>query len=182
MLSKVIIAKIESKFGRQVRYSKDCEVLAEVIFSETKRTISGSTLKRVFGMVEGTKEPRLYTLDVIAFYLGYQTWEALINEFNDCKYSGFDVIEEIKSSEISEGERIKINYEPERELILECVAPNKFKIRKSINSKLLEHDTIHFNSVAKSYPLFISDVQRGDKSLGQYVAGKFSGITHIEKL
>jgi len=182
MLSEVIKRRIEDKFGRPVRYSKDCEVLAAVIAEETKRSISGSTLKRIFGLVEGTKEPRLYTLDVLALYLGHQTWEALINDFNSEQHSGFDIIQEVKADELLEGEQLKIRYEPERELILECLAPSKFRIKRSLNSKLQENDIVHLKSITRDYPLFISDVQRKDRSHGPYVAGKLSGITFIEKI
>jgi hypothetical protein len=182
MLSEIIKKRIEDKFGRPVRYSKDCEILAAVITTETKRSISGSTLKRIFGLVDGTKEPRLYTLDVLAMFLGYQTWESLINDFNTDQHSGFDSIQEIHSSDIKEGEKLIVKYEPERELILECIAPSEFKIEQSINSKLQRNDTIQIKSITKAYPLFISNVVRENKNLGQYIAGKLSGITHIEKL
>jgi hypothetical protein len=182
MLSEIIKKRIEDKFGRPIRYSKDCEILAAIITEETKRSISGSTLKRVFGLVEGTKEPRLYTLDVLAMFLGHQTWEALINDFNSDQYSGFDIIQEINASELTEGEKLKIRYAPERELVLECLAPSKFRIKQSQNSKLQENDIVYLKSITRSYPLFFSDVLRKDISHGPYVAGKLSGITHIEKL
>ena len=182
MLSEVIKSRIEERFGRPIRYSKDCEVLAAEISQETKQSISGSTLKRLFGLVDGIREPRLYTLDTIAFYLGFQTWEALINDFNNEQYSGFDTIQEVQAEQLKEGEKLRIKYDPERELVLECIAPCEFKIEQSVNSKLQQNDTIQIKSITKAYPLFISNVVRENKNLGQYVAGKLSGITHIEKL
>ena len=58
-----------------MRYPKDCNALADHISALCKTKISGSTLKRLYGFVKGTQEPRLYTLDIISEYLGFRGWE-----------------------------------------------------------------------------------------------------------
>ena len=81
MLSKIIKEKIHHRFGNEVRYPKDCEALAQHISNQCKTRISGSTLRRLYGFVKGIREPRLYTLDIIAEYLGYKSWEQLLGSF-----------------------------------------------------------------------------------------------------
>ena len=50
MLSEIIKKKIENKSGLRVRYVRDCNALAEKISSECHCRISGSTLRRLYGL------------------------------------------------------------------------------------------------------------------------------------
>jgi hypothetical protein len=184
MLSKIIKEKIELKFGQTIRYAKDCEVLANDIYKHTNQNISGSTIKRLFGLIKGIQEPRLYTMDLIANYLGYSTYEELINEFdtNTDNHSAFESLGELSSINLAIGTSIKFGYEPCRELIIQYRGDSVFQVLSSQNSKLKKHDIIRLSQIVLHYPLFISEVIRENKSLGQYTAGKISGITFIEEL
>lgn len=182
MISKVIKNKIESRFGQSVRYSKDCEALAIDISSKTSHTVSGSTIKRLMGFVKGVQEPRLYTLDAIAEYLDYHSFDELIREFDTSSYSDFNEIESLVPADIHPNEHIKFTYQPNREIKVKYLKENSFEIIEVVNSKLQEGDVINFNQIVLSHPLFIKDVIRKQNSLGQYIAGKISGITSIEKI
>ncbi len=83
MIHEDLLAKIEVRFGRSIRYSKDCDALAVDIIFHTGCRISASTLKRVLGFGDNYIIPRLYTLDAIAKYIGYDSW-------NDLPYLGED--------------------------------------------------------------------------------------------
>ena len=182
MISSIIKEKIEKELGQVIRYSKDCEVLARDISCKTGHTVSGSTIKRLMGFVKGIQEPRMYTMDVIADYLGYPSYEELIREFDNNSYSEFHTIEELSINNIDPNQQIKFTYKPNREVTIKYLNDSTFEVMESLNSKLQEMDLIKFNQIVLSYPLFIKDVIRKDKSLGQYIAGKISGITSIEKL
>lgn len=182
MISKVIKDKIEAKFGQSVRYSKDCEALAIDISSNTSHTVSGTTIKRLMGFVKGIQEPRLYTLDALAEYLGYPSFEDLIKEFDTSAYSDFVEIESLGIADIQPNEHIKFTYQPNREITVKYLAENAFEIIEVQNSKLQRGDIINFNQIVLAHPLFIKEVVRKQHSLGQYIAGKISGITSIEKL
>lgn len=182
MISSVIKEKIEEQFGQTIRYSKDCEVLARDISCKTGHTVSGSTIKRLMGFVKGVQEPRMYTMDVIADYLGHPSFEDLIKEFDNTTYSEFSRIEELSINEMKKNQQIKFTYKPDREVIVKYLNNSTFEVMQSLNSKLQQEDLIKFNQIVLSYPLFIKDVIRKDKSMGQYIAGKISGITSIEKL
>jgi len=182
MISSVIKEKIEVRFGQAVRYSKDCEALALDISGNTSHTVSGSTIKRLLGFVKGIQEPRLYTLDAIAEYLGYSSFDDLIKEFDNSTYSEFLKIEDLSTQDLVENELIKFTYQPNREITVKYLTDNTFEIVDVLNSKLEQGDYILFNQIVLSHPLFIKDVIRKKTSLGQYVAGKISGITSIEKI
>ncbi len=75
--------KIEEKLGRPIRSPKDFNFLAVEIFAEVHVNISATTLKRVWGYIEGGKMPRLSTLDVLAWFVGYDDWESFKQEVSD---------------------------------------------------------------------------------------------------
>ncbi|MHB8261181.1 MAG: hypothetical protein ACYDCN_11450 [Bacteroidia bacterium] len=75
--------KIEAKLGELIRYPKDCDALAVSIYTTCHKNISPSTLKRLFGFVKNIKCPHLHTLDVIANYVGYTHWGALLQHLDN---------------------------------------------------------------------------------------------------
>ena len=78
MITVAIRQKIEARYGKPLRYSKDCEGLANSINKFCLDRISVTTLKRLFGFAKNVEQPRLYTLDVIAAYIGYNDWSSLL--------------------------------------------------------------------------------------------------------
>lgn len=80
MLPPYVKTRIEKKYGQAIRYPKDCEGLSADISSKIKEQISASTLKRLFGFVKGPEKAQRYTLDVLARYLGHNTWEDVIRQ------------------------------------------------------------------------------------------------------
>lgn len=66
--------RIESVYGREIKYARDCEPLATEISQSTGGTVSASTVKRLLGFVKTSSKPSQYTLDTIAIYLGFSDW------------------------------------------------------------------------------------------------------------
>jgi hypothetical protein len=79
MLTPAIRQKIEARFGQSIRYSKDCEALARSINKVCPQQVSTTTLKRLFGFAHGVAQPRRFTLDSMAIYIGYPNWESLLH-------------------------------------------------------------------------------------------------------
>src|ERR1700733_13556079 len=113
MLSEIIKHKIEQKAGQRIRYSRDCDSLAEKILSECKCSISRSTLRRLFGFVKSTKEPRIYTLDILASYIGYGTWDELLLSLNARAATAKKEIIELKPQRLKRGEKFELSYKPD---------------------------------------------------------------------
>ena len=78
MVTAAIRQKIEARYGKPLRYSKDCEGLANSINKSCHERLSVTTLKRLFGFAKSVEQPRLYTLDVVAAYIGYKDWSSLL--------------------------------------------------------------------------------------------------------
>lgn len=182
MISIVTVKQIEQKFNKEIRYPSDCEALAGDIVRVTKNSISTSTLKRIFGFIKGSQEPRLYTLDVLAKYLGFVNWDNYLENLVQIENSDFISIEQLEIDNLSLQSRIEIKYAPSSRLILEYHSDFMFVVLESENCKLEIQDKIKLFNIIKSYPLIINHVIRNNVNLGSYKAAKISGITEINIL
>ena len=179
MLSKFIRQKIEERFGA-VRYPRDCEPLATHIKEVCGAGLSASTLRRLFGFVKGTNEPRLYTLDLLAAYLGHKGWDQLLASFvpEDCESE--PVIEKLRARQVRAGQLIRLTYEPAK--VVEIKRDGLvFLVVRSNDKKLLSSDEVLFNSFELHYPLTFISVTREGRSVGRVQVGTVSGVTEIRK-
>jgi len=153
MLFKTIIIQIEKKFGKEIRYPSDCDSLSNDVFLYTKQKISISTLKRLFGFVNGVQEPRLYTLDILAKYIGFNNWDVYLEQIKSNSSSDFFNIELLGVESLALETKIKIAYEPNRIIELNYVGDFNFKIETSINIKLQVGDIVKITNFVKKTPL-----------------------------
>ncbi len=182
MVSKHIRLSIEQVFGKEIRYPLDCEALAIDIMQKCNERVSASTLKRFFGFIAGT-EPRTYTLDVIAKYIGFKNWDEYLDSLaGKNESSEFVSIEEIKASDLSANDTIEFCYEPMRKVVFQYQKNSQCVVLESTNSKLVKDDIFVFTSITKDYPMLISSVTRNSVNLGALTLGKVSGITSIKKI
>lgn len=91
--------EIQLKFGSEVAYAKDCQILSRQILEVTKRQLSESTLKRFFGIVESPFSPSKFTLDTLAVYLDFANWQDFMNSFETEKhtFSQYDSWKQLKN-------------------------------------------------------------------------------------
>lgn len=177
MLSPVIIKKIENKLGKSIRYHSDLESLCIEIEKETKQRISLNTLKRLFGFISGVTEPRLYTLDTIAIYLGFSNWDVYLLSLDQSGNSGFNSLQEIKIESLPIYSIVEFGYDPDRIVQVRYEGKNYFKVVSAKNSKLLANDLVEIGHFIFSYPLIILNVIREDKNMGRFTAGRVGGLT-----
>ena len=78
MIPQHIRLLFERRFGRKINYSKDCEILSKNIEKVCQEKISPTTIKRLFGFAKSIDQPRTYTLDVLANYVGFINWSTLL--------------------------------------------------------------------------------------------------------
>lgn len=82
---EISIQMIEQKlnWGASERWTAShFSMLSQEIFTKTGKTVSDSTLKRLFGKKDTSEHytPQLYTRNAIAEYLGYGDWQKLVYE------------------------------------------------------------------------------------------------------
>lgn len=175
-----IIQLLKEKSGSDLRLPSDCEFLSLDIESKTGIRIGATTLKRLVGFANDEREPHASTLDAIARYLGYAHWEEL-SQIEDKGNSGFDVSdEEVRSADLQLGAHVKITYLPDRMIKMLYLGNQHYRITESQNSKLQVDDEVEILNFVLHHPLLVLNVWRGGEPLGQFTAGRVSGLSSIK--
>jgi hypothetical protein len=177
MLDATIRVLLEKKFGKPIRYPKDCEALAAIICEVTGYQVSSSTLKRVLGFYKEVESPRLYTLDTIAIFLGFRDWADAQSQLNNSNPTSHFLNNEFQS--LGPGNRIKITYPPDRELILKSNGHDHFEVVSSNSDQLLVGDLVEVAALLVNQPLICSKVIRNNINVGQYIGARKGGIQSI---
>ena len=125
------------------------------------------------------KSHRLSTLNVIAQYLGYGSWNDLTVALSG-NNSGFEDIPTLDAATLSDGAELLISYVADRLLRLIHHAGNSFTVTASEHSKLKAGDNIVVAQFTVGYPLFATRVIRDGSELGSFTAGKVGGILSIK--
>lgn len=175
-----IIELLKRKSGSDLRLPSDCELLSLDIESKTGVRIGATTLKRLLGFAQDERQPHTSTLDAIAHYLGYAHWDELA-KIEDQGNSDFDSPDgEVRSADLQVGCEVEISYLPDRRVVLSYLGNNRYRIQQSENSKLLVGDEVEILSFVLHHPLLVMQVWRSGQSLGQFTAGRISGLSSVK--
>ena len=175
-LSIYIQELLKKKSGCNLRLPSDIEVLTLDIESKTDEHLGVNTMKRLLGLIDDERTPRTSTLDIIAHYLGYDNWDVL-SKLDDKSNSDFDGQEdEIRVDTLTTGQRIQVEYLPDRRIVMQYQGNRHFVVMDSENSKLRHGDELELTHLVKGYPMLVNQVLRNGASLGSYTAGKTQGI------
>lgn len=177
-----IVQQLKEMSGNKLRQPSDCEFLSLDIESKTGVRIGATTLKRLLGFAHDERMPHVSTLDVIARYLGYAHWDEL-SQIEDNGNSDFNAPDnEVRSADLRQGACLEITYLPDRRLALEYLGNCRYRVTESENSKLQKGDEVEILNFVLHHPLLVVDVCRAGESLGQFTAGRVSGLSSIKQI
>jgi hypothetical protein len=177
-----IVQLLKGKSGNELRQPSDCEYLSLDIESKTGVHIGATTLKRLLGFAQDERSPHTSTLDALARYLGYAHWDEL-SEIEDKGNSDFDASDgELRSADVRLDACVEITYLPDRRLVLRYLGDCRYRVAESDNSKLLEGDEVEILNFVLHHPLLVVNVWRNGVPLGQFTAGRVSGLSSIKLL
>lgn len=184
VLSKLIRQRIEDRFkerhGTSLRYSKQCDALAAHIQEVCKTNISPSTLRRLLGFVKNSFQPREYSLDILAEYVGYKSWTHLLKSLEHGEGEEVKVIEKLKPTQVKSGQTVRVSFEPGRQVSIKKENA-AYHVVASNEKKLLSGDEVEFRVIELHYPLTFTRVVRGGRDIGRVQVATFSGVTSITK-
>ena len=177
-----VIELLKRKSGNDLRLPADCELLSLDIQGKTGVRIGATTLKRLLGFAQDERTPHASTLDAIARYLGYAHWEELakIEDQGNSDFNSSD--DEVRSADLQVGKVVEIAYLPDRVVTLRYLGNNRYKVEQSQNSKLQADDEVEILNFVLHHPLLVVQVWRNGESLGQFTAGRVSGLSSIKVL
>lgn len=171
---------VERKFDKRLSTTADFTALSE----EMDERVSPSTIKRLWGYVGMHVTPRMYTLDVLAKYAGFDSYKDFCDSLRstDLRSSEFFQTDRIDSAQLSAGDKVSIGWQPDRFVTMEYIGDNHFKILEADNSKLQPGDIFEAITIMKGIPLYISGIERDGKRSDPYVAGRDGGIVFVKKV
>ena len=180
MLSPVIKSKIQARYKQEVKYAKQCEALAAHINSTCKCKISASTIKRLWGFIKGQDtQPRIWTLDIIAEYIGYKSWEELEDELVGNKTKKNKRIESVECSLLKPGKCLIISFGKTVSIKIEYLGKNWFEVHEENKTSLRINDEIYLEKIQLDLPMHVIKVKRTGTTRSGFVLGGVTGVTEI---
>lgn len=174
--------KIEEKTNIKARTPADFAKLATTITAKTNENISPTTLKRLWGYIEGSETTRLCTLNILSNYLGFKHWEDFEYRVKSAAQSEAILKGGLKTDDLNIGDKIEINWNPDRKITVEYHGDQKFQVIKAENSKVSEGDTFVCSFFFLNEPLYVDKLVHKGSAPVSFVMGAKDGLTKIEKL
>ena len=173
----------EKVMGKRMVSPSNFDELSLLIRKSTGKSLSVSTLKRIWGYVSYAHTPSYEILSILSEFAGYRDWHDFINAESVTDSSDFIGAEIIKSSELQNGNKVSISWKPDRTCVLEYLGNSEFKVLEAQNSKIIKDDIFSCGVIAKGEALICHEVRRGGELLADgYVAGKTDGIISLQTM
>lgn len=149
--------------------------------------INAKTLKRFFGydQVNETSYIRLYTLDVLSQYVGFENWNVYLEHvhLSEGNGSGEFICEQINTDNLQIGNIFQIAWQPNRKSTLKYLGNQQFEIIETENSKWQVGDRFQCRHFIKGKPLYVDNLtdKNGILKSKMYMVGENEGIIfHFE--
>ena len=159
--------------------------LSRQIEKKTGRSISLSSIKRIWGYVRYEGFPSVTTLNNLAKYNGFKDWNAFLSSKTVTRLnedSGFFEESVVNPVDLKPGDRLLLKWGKDKSCEIECTLPMRFRVKKSHNIKLEAGDVFTLHTLCLGHPIYISDIVRGDTILPAYIGAKKGGLTSLTHL
>lgn len=169
ILNEEIIRQIKTKSGLLFEQAKDVNVLAGKIFSETGRNIGVTTLKRLLGTINDSRKTNEYTLNTIALYLGYATWQKYTEANSIDSVWGFSEDETYYIQELAIGSNVCVEYLNRKVsfIVIQRDGINVLDVVSVENSSLQKGDILYVHKISVGSILQADKIIRGE-NIGNY--------------
>lgn len=173
---------VEQSVMRDMAHSSDFDFLYEEIQHRIGETVGVSTLKRLWGYIEGYKTTRESTYDVLCRFVGYPDWHTFCAEcfgLADEMTSERVVTATLDVVDIKKGSRVTIEWNPGRRLGLLHNGEGWFTVEEAMNSKVRVGDRFHCERFTIGHPLYVDNLTRDGQPPVLFVMGKKGGLTKV---
>ena len=174
--------RIELSINRKVKTPADFDFLAGVVWERLHETISPTTLKRLWGYIDGADTTRNSTLNLLSQFLGYQDWDAFLNELenNNEVQSASIISRHILTQDLQPNDIIEVGWQPNRHCIFRYLGNRTFIVEESSNSKLKVGNTFACSLFVLGEPLYIDNLIQNGRPPVAFVVGNKNGLTLLE--
>lgn len=160
---------------------RDFDQASEAIALQTRIRLSRTTLMRIWGYVREEVAPRETTLNTLAMFCGYASWNDFINRTTTSPtpqsnpLMGYSID---TARDIPIGTTLTIVWQPGRSMTIRHEGEGRFTVLDSQNTRLLPDSTFRCLMLIENEPMFASDVVINENHIPAYVCGRDTGI-HI---
>ena len=179
---------IEHEVKRKIRTPYDFEFLAGVIWERLHENISPTTLKRLWGYIDGADSTRRTTLCLLAQFLGFADWEAYLASLatrTDIESAAFEG-EGIHIDDLQPGDRVEVTWLPNRRCVFRYEGDARFTVVEAEHSKLQFGDTFETAAFLIGQPMYLDHLCHADQpptaDSMSYVAGSKHGLHTVVRL
>ena len=119
---------IEHNVKRRIRTPHDFEFLSGVVWERLHENISPTTLKRLWGYIEGADTTRRSTLCLLSRFLGYDDWEAYLQHLSEVSDTESDIFTTsgIRAEDLYVGEVVEVECDLFEVFNIRYIAIEKF--------------------------------------------------------
>lgn len=176
---------VEESLECEITTATDFIYLSGVIKGRLKKTLSVSTLKRIWGYIDGYQNVRESTLDTLSAFVGYTDYRTFVKDYCESEkvYSSQRLLSKpLYAKEIPLDKEIEIQWNPNRRCHLRHLGEGKFVVVLSEKSKLSVGDTFFCRSFYMNQPCFLENFVHGNDLPCDFVVGNRHGLTKIKPL
>ena len=157
---------------------KDFDFLSERIFEEVHEKVSSTTLKRIWGYVEGYDTTRYSTLSILSRCVGFRDWDDfLANHSRSGESSNLVLGRALFPGDIPADGFVRIAWSPDRRVLLRHLGTGAFEVLQSENSKLKPGDSFHCSCFIIGEPLYLDNFVHDHNAPTLFVVGNKGGLT-----
>ena len=173
--------QLEKRLRRKMKTPSDFIFLSGVVWERTHETISPTTLKRLWGYIDGAEETRTSTLDILSRTLGFEDWEAFLDVVRLDNGSDPVLSPHIGIDELAPGDRVSVSWKPDRRCVFRYLGDARFIVEQAENSKLKPGDTFCTTLFILNEPLYLNQLVQDGKPPVAFIVGKRNGLCEIER-
>ncbi len=170
---------IEENMKRKMRTPNDFVFLSGAVFDRVRETLSPTTLKRLWGYIDGADQTRNSTLDILSQFLGYRNWDDFVEKTGMESNSDEVLSPHIKAVDLNVGDRVKVSWMPNRCCTFRYLGDEQFIVEEAVNSKLKVGNTFYCNLFILGEPLYLSRLVQGNNPPVDFVVGNKGGLCEL---
>ena len=177
---RMLCKAVEKALGVEQLARSNFDTLQTQIFNRLHIHISATTLKRVWGYVATDSEPRDRTLDTLAQFVGYNSFEHFCQYRQDDTEASTPVLSRhinVKN-DLEKGDTITLFWNPGRVCKVRFLGDDRFIVEESENTRLTKGATFLCSLFIEGEPLFINHLELNGQPPVAYACGKKGGIRY----
>jgi len=172
--------RIEESMNHKMKTPNDFIFLSGAVWERTHETMSPTTLKRLWGYIDGADQTRNSTLEILSRFLGYNGWDSFVQSISQVGNSNEVLSPHVRADELKVGDRVKVSWMPNRRCTFRYLGDEQFIVEEAENSKLKVDNTFYGSIFILHEPLYLSRLVQGNNPPVDFVVGNKGGLCELE--